>query len=122
MFVDEGYSESGRFWNASVGAYAVTSDALFAVVAVPNGTYNVSVVGPFCGPEGLPDSVVVNGTGARITFQTQCYTPWPLPPPPLPSSPSPNPLLPLADLLIVVSGVFAGTVLTLAKDSGRRRV
>ena len=122
MFVAEDwYSLSGINWTASVGQYHVFTDEPTAVVAVPNGTYNVSVTGRFCGPEGLSTSIVVNGTGALLTFQSYCsgpIIPWPLP---MRSTPSLEEEFAAYDPLLVVFVMFAGVGLAITAMIHERR-
>jgi hypothetical protein len=122
MFVaEDGYSISGINWTASVGGYHVVTDEPTVVVAVPNGTYNVSVTGHMCGPEGLPASILVDGTGALLTFQSICpgaMIPWS---PPLRSSPSLEEEFAPYDPLLVVFGVFAGVGLAITAMIHERR-
>jgi len=124
MFFSDDWSDGPRInWTASVGEYRVSSDEPYAVVAVPNGTYNVSVTGRFCGTEGLPASIVMNGTGARLPFHSFCFLPLP---PSLHAQSPPSFEADFApyDLLLLVFAMFAGVGLAIATmvEEGRRRV
>jgi len=117
MFVWEDWAPSSSMaWTAHVGEYSASSEAKAGVVAVPNGTYAVSVTGSFCGPEGLPRSIGVHGTGVRLPFQGLCALPSPA------SSPATE--LPPYGLVVLPVAAYAGTVLAIVvlTRADRRRV
>lgn len=107
-------------WTAAVGGYRVSSNQSAAVIAVPNGTYNVSVTGHFCGPEGLPPTVDVNGTGLRLMFQSYCVTPTLPVRSTLSITEEFAPYAPLLVLFVVFAGVSLAIAVMVAEP--RRRV